>query len=179
MTADARISWPHVGIVVAVLSLLADQISKYIMVEHVMRPEGVVETPYFTPEIIGVLPFFQLRLSWNAGMSFSLFNSGEALTSGLLLAFRVIIVLGLIWLLHRTAKPWLQAAAGLIIGGALGNIIDSIMFGAVADFLDFYWGTWHFPTFNIADACISVGAAMWLLDAVLDRPQDAAQTQEK
>jgi len=60
-----------------------------------------------------------------------------------------------------------------VIGGALGNIIDRAMFGAVADFLDFYVGDWHFPTFNVADSCISVGAVMWLLDAVLARPHDA------
>ncbi len=171
----ARSHLPIVGIIVAAVSLVVDQISKYVIVEHVLRPEGVTDTPYFTSQIIELLPFFQLRLSWNAGISFSLFNSGESGTTAVLLTVQIVMALGLTWLLHRLDRPWLQAACGLIIGGAIGNIVDRAMFGAVADFLDFYWGSWHFPTFNVADSCISIGAAMWLLDAVLDRPQDAAE----
>jgi signal peptidase II len=161
-------------IIVGVVVVIADQVSKYIMVEKVMRPEGVTQTPFFTDKIIEVLPFFQLRMAWNTGISFSMFNSGEAMTTALLLAVQVIVTCLVIWWLRQLDRPWLQVACGLIIGGAVGNIVDRALFGAVADFLDFYWGTWHFPTFNVADCCISVGAGLWLLDAVLDRPQAAA-----
>jgi len=167
---------PKLGIIVAVAALIADQVTKYIMVEKVMRPEGVIVTPFYTDKIIELLPFFQLRMAWNTGMSFSLFNSGEATTVALLLAVQIAVTCMVIWWMRQLDTPLLQVACGLIVGGAAGNIVDRAMFGAVADFLDFYWGTWHFPTFNVADTCISVGAGLWLLDAVLARPQAADTT---
>lgn len=167
---------PKLGVIVATAALIADRLSKYVMVERVMRPEGEIRTPYFTDRVIEVLPFLQLRLSWNAGISFSMFDSGEGITTILLLAVQVSVTCVLIWWLRQLDRPWLQVASGLIIGGALGNILDRALFGAVADFLDFYWGAWHFPTFNVADSCISVGAALWLLDAVLVHPHDADQS---
>jgi signal peptidase II len=167
---------PRLGLIVAVAALIADQVTKYIMVEKVMRPEGVIVTPFYTDKIIELLPFFQLRMAWNTGMSFSLFNSGEATTVALLLAVQIAVTCMVIWWMRQLDTPLLQVACGLIVGGAAGNIVDRALFGAVADFLDFYWGTWHFPTFNVADTCISVGAGLWLLDAVLARPQAADTT---
>ena len=164
---------PVLGVAVAAVAVVVDQVSKFVIVEHVMRPEGVLGTPYLTSKLIPLIPFFQLRLSWNAGISFSMFNSGDSTTTAILLAVQIAVSLVLIWWLRSLDSRWLQVACGLVIGGALGNIIDRAMFGAVADFLDFYVGEWHFPTFNVADSCISVGAAMWLLDAVLARPHDA------
>ena len=158
---------PLPGLLAAVGGLLADQVSKYIIVEKVMRPEGVTETPFLSPRVIEVLPVFDLRLSWNPGISFSLFNSGTGATVAILLAVQVVITLLLLGWLWRLDRPWLQVACGLIIGGALGNIIDRASFGAVADFLLVHWGDWQFPTFNIADSCITVGAGLWLLDAVV------------
>ncbi len=167
---------PGRGILVAATVLIADQLSKYIVVERVMRPEGVTATPFFTDRVIEVLPFFQLRLTWNAGISFSMFNSGETTTLALLISTGIAITLTLLWWLREIDRPWLQVAYGLVIGGAIGNILDRAMFGAVADFLDFYWKSWHFPTFNIADSCISIGAGLWLLDAALSGPQDNPRT---
>jgi signal peptidase II len=176
----ARIAgMPALGIVTATVGLVLDQVSKYIMVEQVMRPQGVTETPYFTDRVIDVLPFFALRMSWNAGISFSLFSSGEGTTTAILLAVQMTVTAVLLWWLRGLDKPLPQFATGLIIGGALGNIVDRIQFHAVADFLDFYWQSWHFPTFNVADICISVGAGLWLLDAILARPHDAPETAAK
>ena len=166
---------PVLGVAVAAVAVVVDQVSKYVIVEHVMRPEGVVGTPYLTSKLIPLIPFFQLRLSWNPGISFSMFNSGESTTTAILLTVQIAVSLVLIWWLRSLDSRWLQVACGLVIGGALGNVIDRALFGAVADFLDFYVGEWHFPTFNVADSCISVGATMWLLDAVLARPHDAAK----
>lgn len=178
--STARIAgMPALGIVTAIVGLILDQVSKYIMVEQVMRPAGVTETPYFTDRVIDVLPFFTLRMSWNAGISFSLFNSGTAANVALLLAVQIGVTILLLWWLRTLDKPLPQFATGLIIGGALGNIVDRIQFQAVADFLDFYWQSWHFPTFNVADICISVGAGLWLLDAILARPHDAPETAAK
>src|SRR5262249_4392102 len=131
-----------------------------------LRPPGVTETPFYTDKIIEVLPFFNFRMTWNTGISFSLFNSGEDLTVKTLIAVQIVITLGLAWYMRRMDRPWMQVATGLIVGGAGGNIIDRAVHGAVADFLDFHVGAWHFPTFNVADSCISIGVFLWLLDAL-------------
>src|SRR6185295_7444219 len=88
---------PVVGLAAALVGLLADQVSKYIIIEKVMRPEGVTETPFYASRVIEVLPVFDLRLSWNAGISFSLFNSGEAATCAILLVVQGLITLLLLW----------------------------------------------------------------------------------
>ena len=81
------------------------------------------------------------------------------------------IVTVLIYWLSRAESSLLAVAIGLIIGGAIGNVIDRIRFGAVVDFLDFHVGTWHWPAFNIADSAICVGVAVMLLDGLLLRRQ--------
>ena len=164
MTA-ARTAFPTWGLLTAAVMFVLDRVSKYIMVEQIMRPPGVGETPFFTNKVIAVLPFFDLRMAWNYGISFSLFNSGTEVMVMVLLAVQLGITIGLCWYMWRIESLWMQVAAGMIIGGALGNVLDRALYGAVADFLDFYWGDWHFPTFNVADSCISVGVALWLLDA--------------
>lgn len=169
---------PVGGLAAAVGGLLADQVSKYIIVEKVMRPEGVTETPFYSSRVIEVLPVFDLRLSWNAGISFSLFNSGTDLAVAVLLTVQIGITLLLLWWLWRLDRPWLQVACGLIIGGALGNIVDRATVGAVADFLLVHWEDWQFPTFNLADTFITIGAGMWLLDAAITPHHDAAETKE-
>lgn len=179
MTSSRIFGMPAVGLIIAAVSLVLDQITKYIMVERVMRPEGVTETPYFTDHVIDVLPFFSLRMSWNAGISFSLFSSGAVSTLALLLTVQIGVTIGLLFWLRTLDRLWLQVGAGLIIGGALGNIVDRVMFGAVADFLDFYSQTWHFPTFNVADICISLGAGLWLLDAIFAGQQHSPETSPK
>lgn len=169
-------SAPRAGLACAVAAVLADQISKYYMVERVFRPEGVTETPFASPVVVDILPVFDLRLSWNRGISFSLFNSGDAVTVAILLAVTVAITAVLAVWMWRTPRRWLQIGLGLIVGGALGNIIDRVSIGAVADFLHVYWQDWHFPTFNIADSCITVGAIIVLLDALFERPHDGTHT---
>lgn len=179
LTSSRIFGMPAVGLVIAPVSVVLDQLTKYIMVERVMRPEGVTETPYYTDKVIDVLSFFALRMSWNEGISFSLFSSGATATLVLLLAVQISVTIGLLFWLRTLDRLWLQIGAGLIIGGALGNIIDRVMFGAVADFLDFYWQAGHFPTFNVADICISLGAALWLLDAIFAGQQHSPETSSK
>ena len=179
MTATRASSFPAnapvIGLVIAAIVLLADQVSKYVMVDLVMRPEGITGTPYFTAKAIDILPAFQLRMAWNTGISFSLFDSGTTVTIVALLIVQTAIMVTVVWYMWQMERRWMQAACGFIIGGGLGNIIDRATMGAVADFLHFYWGDWHFPTFNLADMCITIGVAMWLLDAFVVRPHHADQ----
>lgn len=172
-TPVASPSVPRAGLAWAVFGMLADQFSKYYMVEKVFRPEGVTETPFSSPVVIDVLPFFQFSLSWNRGISFSLFSASDARWA-LVIATSIIATVLFVWM-WRTPRGWLQIGLGLIVGGALGNIIDRVLVGAVADFLHVYWQDWHFPTFNIADSCITVGAIIVLLDALFERPHDGKQ----
>ena len=96
----------------------------------------------------------------------------------LLIVMQSAITIALVWYMWRLNGRWMQIAAGLIVGGALGNIFDRLIYGGpVADFFDFHLGEWHFATFNVADSFISVGVALWLLDAVLTASHHAPAPQ--
>lgn len=109
-------------------------------------------------EVVPILPGFNLTLGFNEGSSFGMLSgvmSGKplmmaALTGMLTLAFAVMA--------FRARHPLERAGLALVVGGALGNIIDRIRQGAVTDFLDLYWSDWHWPTFNVADIAITLGA---------------------
>jgi signal peptidase II len=116
-----------------------------------------------------ITPFFNLVLTYNRGMSFGLFNNGAGMNALLFSLLAAAIVAVLVFWLSRVESPFLAVAIGLVIGGAIGNVIDRIRFGAVVDFLDFYIGSWHWPAFNIADSAICVGVAAMLLDGLLLR----------
>lgn len=116
-----------------------------------------------------VTSFFNLVLIYNRGMSFGLFNGGGGLNALLFSVVAAAIVTVLTYWLSRVESPMLAGAIGLIIGGAIGNVIDRIRFGAVVDFLDFHVGSWHWPAFNIADSAICVGVGVMLLDGLLLR----------
>ena len=168
----------RLGLLIAAAVFIADQISKLVMLS-VFRPPGVTETPFFAVRMIEVLPFFNLRLAWNTGISFSLFSGGGATGAALLIAGQSVIVAVLLWWLRSATTLWMKAGIGLIVGGAVGNIADRLNYGAVVDFLDFHAGGAHFPTFNLADTAITVGVGCWLLDAFLTRHQDGANPETK
>ncbi len=169
---------PRLGLVVAAVAFLLDRLSKWLMI-GVMRGDGMTETPFFTDKEIVLLPFFNLRMAWNYGISFSLFDSaGWMVIAGVQIAITGVLI-GYMW---RLDGRRMQAATGLIVGGALGNILDRFLYdGAVADYFDFHLGDWHFATFNVADTFISIGVGLWLLDAVLTSSHHAPapQGQEK
>ena len=151
------------GLKIAVLALIVDQLGKYAVLQHfgetgcgVDRHEQVTE-------------FFDLVLTCNRGMSFGLFNHGAGLNVLLFSLIAAAIVAVLVYWLSRVDSPFLAVAIGLVIGGAIGNMIDRIRLGAVVDFLDFYVGSWHWPAFNVADSAICVGVAAMLLDGLLLR----------
>ena len=163
-----KTSWPTWGLIAAVITLIADQASKYFIIHTLRVPGNFVE----------LLPFFQFNLQYNTGISFSMFNSGATTTKIMLLAVQLGITGVLIWWMWRLNRLWLQTASGLIIGGAVGNVLDRALNGAVTDFLLFHWREWYFPFFNLADTAITIGAVMWLLDALFQGNHDAPAQKE-
>jgi signal peptidase II len=120
-------------------------------------------------EPVPVLPFFNLRLAYNRGAAFSFLGDAGGWQRWFFAAISVLVVgVLLVWIRRLKPEQWpLALAFALIIGGALGNLIDRLAYGHVIDFLDVYYRTWHWPTFNIADSAITLGAALLLWDAWL------------
>ncbi len=150
-------SMTRIGIVLALLITVLDQISKWWILADVMSP----------PTVIKLTPFFNLVLVWNRGVSFGILNQSSAWVPWLLSALAAAICVGLFIWLRRAENRRLAAALGLIIGGALGNLVDRLRFGAVVDFLDVHAGGYHWPAFNVADAAITVGVGVLLIDSLI------------
>jgi signal peptidase II len=116
---------------------------------------------------VAVVPYLALFKAYNPGAAFSFLGdaSGWQRWFFIVIAVIVIVVL-LVWLRRLTAaEKATSLALALILGGAVGNLIDRLVYGYVIDFIDVYYGSWHWPAFNIADMAISVGAFLLLLDA--------------
>lgn len=110
--------------------------------------------------------FFRIVMVWNRGVSFGMFNSGEEVTRWVLTALAVGVSIALVVWLSRVRSRLPAVAIGLVVGGALGNALDRVIRGAVADFFDFHVAGWSWPAFNIADAAITVGVLLLVLDAI-------------
>lgn len=154
----ARLGSPQrLGLVLAVLALALDQVTKFWFFRYlVVDGHSPVE----------VLPFFNLVTVWNYGVSFGMFNSGSAAAAWIFGTAALAIAAALaVWLL-RTDRPLIAAALGLVIGGAVGNVIDRARFGAVFDFLDFHAFGWHWPAFNVADSAITIGVVALFIDSL-------------
>lgn len=148
----------RLAVAVAAAVLVLDQASKWLILAEVMRP----------PRVLEVTGFFNIVLVWNRGISFGLLGGAGPWQAWLLAAFATVVAGGLLVWLHRAAPGRLAGAGvGLIVGGALGNVVDRLRFGAVVDFLDVHAGGWHWPAFNVADSAITVGVAVLVVDAVL------------
>ncbi|AGA31882.1 Lipoprotein signal peptidase [Thioalkalivibrio nitratireducens DSM 14787] len=145
--SPATALWP--GLAVAATVFVLDQITKF-WAERVL-------TLYAPIEVTG---FFNLTLVYNPGAAFSFLSAAGGwqrwLLSGIALGVGVLIV---VWLRRLPRQAWLMMASlGLILGGALGNLVDRLRLGMVVDFLDFHYAGLHWPAFNVADAAITVGA---------------------
>lgn len=151
------------GLTFALITLGLDQLTKWV----VLGPLDLAGRP------IEVTPFFNLVLVWNRGVSFGMFNSGAAFAPWLLSGLALAVVIGLTVWLRRADHLMTAAGLGLVIGGALGNVVDRVRFGAVVDFLDFHLAGYHWPAFNVADAGIVVGAALLMADGLLVHRQEA------
>lgn len=109
---------------------------------------------------INVFPGFNLFLTFNKGVSFSLFSNNSPYTPILLSCFSLIICAFVFYWLFREKNQLTRLGLSFILGGAIGNVIDRIRYGSVVDFLDVYFKTYHWPAFNVADSFICVGATL-------------------
>lgn len=153
------------GLAMTVAILLADQLSKYWVLE-------ILDLPNLRQVV--VLPFFYLTMVWNRGVTFGLFAADGDLGRLVLVGIAGAAVIAFGFWLWR-AQTWLVAlSVGAIAGGAIGNVIDRLRFGAVVDFLHLHaWG-WSWYVFNIADAAIVCGVAALIADGFLRRDTQTA-----
>jgi signal peptidase II len=160
----------RIGIAVAVLLLVADQASKWWILESLRLPE-IRHVP-----LLALGPFgLDLSMVWNRGVTFGLL-SGDGPWNHLILALLAagIAVFLLRWL-ARAETRGVAVALGAVIGGAAGNVMDRLRFGAVVDFVDAHAWDWHWYVFNIADAGIVCGVAALVADALFRRAPEAKQ----
>lgn len=146
----------------AFVAVLLDQLIKYL-----------VETRMEMHQQIDILPFLALFRTHNTGISFSMFSGG----GWGLVVLSVVVTAFIGWLAWKSEPRQVIAHVGfaLIIAGALGNLIDRVLLGYVVDYVLFHTPGWSFAVFNLADACISVGAAFVILQEVLDWRRDRSQ----
>jgi signal peptidase II len=145
------------AVILAGLIIVADQFTKWLIMVEVMQPPRVI--PVIDLNTIGL----NIVMAWNTGVSFSMLSdSGPMLLAGL----AILVSLGLFIWLMRLPDALPAYGIGLVIGGAIGNVIDRFRFGAVFDFIDFYAGNWHWPAFNLADSAITIGVVMLLFDGL-------------
>ena len=148
----------RLGLGLAVLILVLDQASKWWVLDLLGQP----------PHPIYVTSFFNLVLTWNQGISFGLFGGGAV--PPLVLSLLSILIVGfLVGWLRKAQLQFTRIAIGFVIGGAIGNVIDRFVHGAVVDFLDVHIGEYHWPAFNVADSAIVIGVGMLLLESLFVR----------
>jgi signal peptidase II len=157
------------GLFGAIAALALDQLSKAVLLY------GFGFAQMAPGDRIIALPFLDLVMAWNRGISFSLFWAREWFSVLLLIAFSAAVVIVLaIWLWNATRRV-LALGLGLIIGGALGNLVDRVIYGRVADFFDLHLGERHFFACNVADVAITCGVVLLLCDILFARePAGAA-----
>mgnify|MGYP005750377741 FL=1 len=158
-------NWRQTGlrfIWLALLVLVLDHITKFMAVEYLTLGEP-----------LAVMPHFNLTLVYNYGAAFSFLADMGGWQRWFFAVLAIAVSAGLVvWLSRLPAKPTFEVIGlHLILAGAIGNLIDRVLFGKVTDFLDFYYGSWHYATFNIADVGITVGAAMLIIYEFFLRPK--------
>jgi signal peptidase II len=145
-------AWPYFLASCAIV--LADQVTKWMVLARLVAWERVEITP-----------FFNLVLVFNKGAAFSFLAGAGGWQTPLLVAFALVAAIVVsVLLLRAPGRRAFSTGLALILGGALGNVIDRLRFGHVVDFLDLHAGGWHWPAFNVADSAITVGAALLILD---------------
>ena len=149
---------------VAGLVLVLDQITKYIMIRT-----------FALHETIEVTPFLNAVLVYNRGAAFSFLSDAAGWQRELFIAIALAASVWIAWLLRKHAEQTtFSLGLSLIMGGALGNVLDRVLHGAVVDFLDFHAFGYHWPAFNVADSAITCGALLLIWDALRTKKTPAA-----
>jgi len=142
---------------IAALIVVADQFTKVLVLGSFQYGESLPMTS-----------FFNLVRVHNLGAAFSFLADAGGWQRWFFTGLGTVAALVMVWMLRAHAGQRLFCSAiSFILGGAVGNVIDRLMHGYVVDFLDFYWGRWHFPAFNLADSAITLGAILLILDELL------------
>jgi signal peptidase II len=144
----------------ALVVILLDQATKHVVMQALNEFEGV--------EILPVLELMRLH---NEGVAFSFFDGGPVWQRWVFIALNVAVSAGIVvWLrrLPATGQSLLAAGLALVLGGAIGNAIDRALWGHVVDFIRVHYAEWYFPAFNVADSAITVGAALVILDNLIE-----------
>ena len=137
--------------------VLADQFTKVLIVGYFQLGDSTLVTS-----------FFNLVRAHNTGAALSFLNGASGWQRWFFTAIGVAAAALIFWLLRSHASQRLFSfALAFILGGAIGNVFDRVLYGHVVDFLDFHWRNWHFPAFNVADSAITIGAACLILDELL------------
>lgn len=144
----------------SLLVVLVDQVVKFVMVMHIL--------PYTEHR---VFPGFKLTIAYNRGAAFSFLDSagGWQLWLFLLISIVVCVSIGVALQRLKVSQYWLCIAFALIVGGAMGNLIDRVTLGYVIDYFLLYAGSWYWPAFNVADSCICIGAVMLIIDIMVKK----------
>jgi len=147
--------WHWLWIAAAVLAL--DQASKWLALESLILHQPVP-----------LAPLLNLTLVYNKGAAFGFLSTASGWQNLFFIGVALVATVVILYLLRRmgTKDRFLAVALALILGGAIGNLIDRLLYGHVVDFVDVYYGAWHWPAFNVADSAITVGAVLIVLDAL-------------
>ena len=155
---------PRAGLAVAAVTFLLDQLSKW----FVTGPLGIRALG----DVRELLPMFDLRFVPNVGVSLGLLAADRSATRWALVVLTAVIATGVAVWMVRERNPVDRMALGLVLGGALGNILDRARFGYVVDFADLHFGEWRpFLVFNVADAAITIGVVILLARALFVRDE--------
>lgn len=142
-------------IAITLFILTFDRVTKILVLKYL---------PFQEP--VKIFSWFNLFFNYNTGAAFSFLNQPTTWQQWLFGGIAIIVsILLIFWLLRLPqTKVWLTVALALILGGTVGNLFDRVVYHYIIDFLDFYYKNWHWPTFNIADSAISIGAIMLMVD---------------
>lgn len=152
------------ALVIALVVIVADQLTKF------AATVGLAHGP------VEVLPFLNFALVHNSGAAFGFLSTAGGWQKFFFVGIAALATIVIVVMLRKVPRrDWfMQISLSLILGGAIGNLVDRLIHGYVIDFIDFYIGSWHFWTFNVADAAISIGAVMLAMDAFNLRPRRPA-----
>ena len=156
MARNTTAGWiPWLGVALAVF--VADQFTKVLIMGH-----------YHLGESTRLTSFFDIVRAHNTGAAFSFLHDASGWQRWFFTAVGIAAAVFIVWLLRSHAGQKLFSfALALILGGAIGNVVDRLMHGYVVDFVQVHWRGWYFPAFNVADSAITVGAACLILDELL------------